>query len=113
LDDRRLADPRLADQHWVVLGAPSKHLDGAPNFLVAANHWIELALARSLGEVARKLLERVIAVLGRLRVGSASAAQLFDRGVEVLRRETGLGQGRADIGVLGERHGEQNALDRD
>src|SRR5213082_2195837 len=30
LDDRGLADPRLADQHRVVLGAAREHLDRAP-----------------------------------------------------------------------------------
>ena len=45
-DDRRLADARLADQHRVVLGAPLQHLDGAADLVVAADHRVELALAR-------------------------------------------------------------------
>ena len=45
-DDRRLADAGLADQHRVVLGAPRQDLDGAADFLVAADHRIELAVAR-------------------------------------------------------------------
>ena len=43
LDDRRLADAGLADQHRIVLGAARQHLDGAADFLVAADHRIELA----------------------------------------------------------------------
>ena len=43
--DRRLADARLADEHGVVLRAPREHLDHAANFLVAADHRVELALA--------------------------------------------------------------------
>ena len=43
-DDRRFADARLADEDGVVFGSPRKHLDDAANFLVAADHRIELAL---------------------------------------------------------------------
>ena len=64
--DRGLADARLADQHRIVLGPARQHLDGAADFLVAADDRVELALARRLGEVARIFLERVVAVLGRL-----------------------------------------------
>ena len=42
--DGGLADARLADQHRIVLGAARQHLDGAADFLVAADHRIELAL---------------------------------------------------------------------
>ena len=48
LDDRGLADAGLADQHRIVLGAARQHLDGAADFLVAADHRIELAVARGL-----------------------------------------------------------------
>ena len=51
-DDRGLADAGLADQHRIVLGAARQHLDDAADLLVAADHRIELALARQLGEVA-------------------------------------------------------------
>ena len=44
LDDRGLADARLADQHGIVLGAPLQHLDRAADLVVAADHRIELAL---------------------------------------------------------------------
>ncbi len=50
-DDRRLADARLADQHRVVLRAPREHLDHAADFLVAADHRVELALAGPLDQV--------------------------------------------------------------
>ena len=72
-----------------------------------------LPVARRLGEVARIFLQRVVAVLGALRVGGAAAAQLVDRGVEVLRGEPGLRQCVADVRVLGERHRQQDPLDRD
>ena len=46
LDDRGLADAGLADQHGVVLRAPAEHLDHAADLVVAADHRVELALAR-------------------------------------------------------------------
>src|SRR3546814_17947348 len=57
--DRGLADAGLADQHGVVLGPTGEALDGAADFLVAADHRIELALARDGGEVAGEFLKSV------------------------------------------------------
>ena len=93
LDDGGLADAGLADQHRIVLGAARQHLDGAADFLVAADHRIELAVAGGLGQVAGVFLQRVIGVLGRLRIGGAALAQRFDGGVEVLRRDARRGRG--------------------
>ncbi len=86
LDDRRLADAGLADQHRVVLRAPRQDLDRAADLLVAADHRVELAVARRLGEVAGIFLQRVVGVLGRRVVGGAALAQRIDGGVESLRR---------------------------
>ena len=46
--DRGLADAGLADQHRIVLGPAGEHLDRAADFLVAADHRVELAVARRL-----------------------------------------------------------------
>ena len=81
LHDRRLADAGLADQHRIVLGAPRQHLNRAADLLVAADHRIELAVARRLGEVAGVFLERVILILGARRVGGAAFAEIVDRRV--------------------------------
>ena len=89
LDDGGLADAGLADQHRIVLGAARQHLDGAADFLVAADHRIELAVARGLGEIAGIFLQRVIGVLGRGAIGGAALAQRLDGGVEILRRDAG------------------------
>ena len=62
-DDRRLADARLADEHGVVLRAPREHLDHAADFLVAADHRVELALLGPLDEVDAVLFERLELVL--------------------------------------------------
>jgi hypothetical protein len=50
-DDGGLAHAGLADQHGVVLGAALQHLDGAADFLVAADDRVELAQAGALGQV--------------------------------------------------------------
>ncbi len=77
LDDGGLADAGLADQHGIVLGSPRQHLNGAADLLVAADHRVELAVTRSLGQVAGIFLQRVIGVLGRGAVGGATLAQAF------------------------------------
>ena len=70
LDDRRLADARLADQHGVVLGAAREDLDDAADLVVAADHRVELAVLGGLREVAPELLQRLVLLLGAL-VGHA------------------------------------------
>ncbi len=42
-DDRRLPHPGLADQHRIVLRPAREHLHDATNFVVAANHGIDLS----------------------------------------------------------------------
>ena len=58
LDDGRLADARLADEHGVVLRAPAEHLLDALDLDVAADQRIELVLHRRFGEVAAELGEQ-------------------------------------------------------
>ena len=79
LDDGRLADARLADQHRVVLGAPRQHLDDAADLLVAADDRVELACARQSGQVAAVLLQRLVGRLGVLRGDALAAAHLLQR----------------------------------
>ena len=55
-----------------------QHLDGAADFLVAADHRIELAVARQFGQIAGIFLQRVIGVLRRGAVGGAALAQIGD-----------------------------------
>ena len=87
LGDRRLADAGLADQHRVVLGPPRQHLHRPPDLLVAADDRVDLALARRLGQVARILLQRVIALLGARGVRGPALADVVDRRVQPLRRD--------------------------
>ena len=98
LDDRRLADAGLADQHRIVLGAPRQYLDGAADLFVAADHRVELADAGVGGQVAGVVLQRVVALLGTGRIGGAALADIVDNLVQCLRGHAGLGQ---DVGARG------------
>ena len=79
LDDRRLADARLADEHRVVLGAAGQHLDDPAHLLVAADDRIELAALGQRGQVAAVALERLVLALGVLIGDAMRAAHLGER----------------------------------
>ena len=64
LDDGSLAYAGFADQHRIVLGAALQNLDGAADFIVAPDHWVELACARALGQVERVFGERLALAFG-------------------------------------------------
>ena len=57
--DGRFAHARLANEHGVVLAAALQHLNGAADFVVAANHRVQLALACALGQIERVFLQRL------------------------------------------------------
>ena len=79
LDDRRLADARLADQDRVVLGPPAEDLDDPADLRVAADDRVHLALAGQLDEVAAVALQRLVLVLGVLVGHPLAAADLLQR----------------------------------
>ena len=89
LDDRGLADARLADQHGVVLGAPREHLDHAADLLVAPDHRVELALLGRAGQVGAEALERLVLLLGRLVGDAVRAADLGERGEQAVAVRAG------------------------
>src|SRR5581483_6232492 len=68
LDDRRLADAGLADQHRVVLGPAREHLHDPLDLLLPTDHRVELLLARELREVASELVQhhRALSLTARL-----------------------------------------------
>ncbi len=73
-----LADARLADQDWVVLGASGQDLDDAADLLVAADDRIQLAGPRLGREVAPVLLQGLVGGLG-VRARYALAAPDADQ----------------------------------
>jgi hypothetical protein len=112
-DDGGLADAGLADQHRIVLGAPRQHLDGAADLLVAADHRVELAVARRFGQVAGIFLERIIALLGSGRVRRAAFADLVDRRIQALGVDAGLRQRAGRRRPAGECQRQQQPLGGD
>ena len=110
-DDRGLADPRLADQDRVVLGPARQHLNGAADFLVAADYGIKLAVARHLREIAGIFLQRVISVLGRGGIGGAALAQRVDGRIQILWRDTRFREYLSCFAVLLQRQCEQQPFD--
>ena len=89
LDDRRLADARLAEQRGVVLRPAGEDLDRLVDLVGAADHGVELALARLCGQVAAELVElrrlRGLARRRRLDAADDGAAELRVRDAEALR----------------------------
>ena len=75
LDDGRLADARLADQHRVVLGVAAEDLDDPLDLLLAADDRVELAGPGQLGQVDAELVEgrRLGRTLRLLRRADAGA----------------------------------------
>ncbi len=113
LDDGRLADARIADQHRVVLGAARQDLHRAADLLVAADDRIELAVAGQLGQVARVLRQRLVLPLG-LGIGHAlGAADLGQRLHEGLPADAGVLQRAAGGAVVLGQQRQQEVLARD
>ena len=85
LDDRRLADARLTNEHRVVLLSAREHFHHALNFLGAPDCWVELPFGGELREIAAEVIERwrlgFLLALGLCRLGSAAP---------LLRRRTTL-----------------------
>ena len=108
LDDRRLADAGVADQHRVVLGAAREDLDHAADLLVAADHRVELAGLGLGGQVAAEFLQRLRRCPRGGRGDLVRAAHLGHR----LFQRAAVGEDVGDAGALvGER--EQDVLGRD
>src|SRR5262249_53164933 len=82
LDDRGLADARLADEDGIVLRAALEHLDRAADLLVATDHGIALAVLGGHGQMDGVLLERLPRVRGVRIAPLLAAAQLPDRLLE-------------------------------
>lgn len=103
LDDGRLADAGLADEHRVVLRAAREDLDDAPDLVVAADDGVELALARGRREIGAELLQGLVLTLGVGAGHPPSSSCVLECGEQLLR-------GRA---LGGEDLTGRAALDRD
>ena len=84
LDDGGLAHTGFADEHRVVLGATTEHLDDPANLGIATNHRIDLSVTGALGEVLSVLLECLELLLGILIGDTMTAAHVAQRLQEFL-----------------------------
>jgi hypothetical protein len=129
LDDGGLADAGLAEQHRVVLGAARQDLDDALDLVGAADHRVELAVARAFGQVAAEGVEggrlRLAGlrrgasrlgggvVLGLVLLGDRAAEDLDDLLADLLELDA---EGHEDVGgdaLLLAQQGEQQVLGAD
>ena len=111
LGDGRLADTRLAHENRVVLRTARKDLQHAPDLLVAADHRIELAVARLLVEVDRVLAQRVELLRRGLRIDGRPLAEGADRFDQLLFGSPRTLQQIGRRTALGDQS-EQQVLDR-
>ena len=89
LDDGGLAHAGVAQDERIVLGAARKDLHHALDFLFAADHGVELAVAGLLRKVGRKLLKRIGAtplLLGGVRAAKERQARTGTTGAGTSKR---------------------------
>ncbi len=111
LDDGRLADARIADQHRIVFGAARQDLNDAADLFVAADHRIELAAFGLERQVAAVALERLVGAFGIFGRDALVAAHLAQRLQQLVFGQTCVAKEAADFaGRL--RHRQQHVLHR-
>ena len=66
--NRGFTHTRLTNQHRVVFGAALQYLDRAADFIVTANHWVELAGTCTLSQIQRVFFQGFTLALGVLAV---------------------------------------------
>jgi hypothetical protein len=113
LDDRRLADTRLADQDRVVLRPPGEDLHHPADLLVAADHRVHLSLAGQRREVAAVLLQGLVGRLGVLAGHPLGAADLLQGGEEGVAGEIRLFQGVGGPAAVAAEERQEEVLHRD
>ena len=105
LDDGRLADARLANEHGVVLGAAGQDLDGTADLVGTADDRVELAGAGKVADIAAVLLQRLKLSLVLGRRHAVIATQLLVDLLDALLGDAGVAQHAARLAlVLGKRH---------
>ena len=111
-NDSGLANARFTDQDRIILRTALQDLHRAADFIVAADHRIELPLAGLRGEVNRVLFKRAAGLFGVRVIGRLAAAHFRDRGIERAPGKTVLAGNTAGIALL-VREGKKEHLGRD
>ena len=74
--DSRFPHTRFTDQDRIVFLASCKHLDGAPDFFVTPNDWVQVPTHRKFGQITGVLFEDLILGIGVFGLDSRSTSQL-------------------------------------
>ena len=101
LGDRGLADPRLPDHDRVVLGSPGQDLHHPPDLVVTADHGVQLAAARPLGEIVGVAGQSLVLVLRGLVGDPVGAPDGFERALEPLTRHAVVREDAAGVALSG------------
>ena len=104
-----LANTWLANQHGVVFGTTRQNLHGAANLGLAANHRVQLAIARGIGQIGGEFAQRFMCLFSHVTVCGPALAKLGNGNGKVRRVNTRLTQQLADI-TLAFRHGNQQRI---
>ena len=89
-DNRCLAHARFTNQHRIVLRSARKHLQHAPNLMIASDHRINLARPRASGEVGAVFFQRLVFTLGIFIGHFLRPANILHRITRLLFIESGL-----------------------
>ena len=108
-DDGGLAHAGLADEHGVVLGPPLQDLDRTADLVVAADHGVQFALPRALGQVKGVLLQGFTLPFCFLAANVLAAADRLDRLLQMRPGRTLLLQQAAGLPLVLEQ-GKQEQL---
>ena len=106
----RLADAGLADQHRIIFRAARQNLHDAADFIVAADHRIELAAPREFDQVAPVLFERSESRFGILRRHAMAAAHRGQRLQNRFARRSILGKKFRGLILANRGDGQQDVL---
>ena len=79
LDDGRLADARLADEHGVILGLAGEDADDVADLVVTADDGVHLLLSCALDEIRAVFGKRLIRILRRVGGHALVAADRLQR----------------------------------
>ena len=112
LDNRRLADARLTDEHRVILRTARENFNRAANLLVASDHGVELVRTRRRCQIAPVFLKGLIALLGVL-ARDILLAMLLNRVLHGTLRQPELTRNRLHLVAPIRDEREQQMLGRD
>ena len=84
--DCGLSHTRLTDQNRVVLGSTTQNSDHATDFLVSANHRIDLSFLGLLHQIDSVLIQSVVRAFRSVRIGLSRSSLLLNSVIQLLLR---------------------------